>query len=83
MIVLSKVVWGLGRMLKHVRQVVMSSRYIPTDEKERIIKQYEDVIHTLYDVVQREKGVLPFTPEYKREIEKKRQKSAQMASSLT
>ena len=78
-----KVVWGLGKMTKHIRAVVLSSRFIPTDEKEPLIGQYEKLVDTLSDAIKRESGAIPHTPEYLKKWNdglKKREKSRKDSS---
>ncbi len=73
-----KVVWGLGKMTKHIRSVILSSRFIPTDEKEPLIGQYEKIVDTLSDAINRESGAIPHTPEYLKKWDdtiKKRERS--------
>lgn len=77
----SKVLWGLQRMGEHLRRVVISSRYIPTEDKEPLLKSYESVVKELQDAVEREGGRIPNTPEYLKKwkdgINKNRKKRGQ------
>lgn len=59
----AKVLWGFGKLLPLLYRVVMSSRFIPTDEKESLYRGIENSYHQLEDAIKREGGQLPPTPE--------------------
>lgn len=59
-----RVLYALERIGHHLRRVVLSSRYIPTEDKEPTIGEFYKFIDKIRDAVEREGGALPHTPEY-------------------
>jgi hypothetical protein len=58
-----KVVWGIGKLLPHIKQLIATSRFIPTDEKDSLFKKFEESYKVLDDAIRREYGEIPITPE--------------------
>ena len=59
-----KVVYALERLEHHLRWVVLNSRFIPTNDKEPLLKEYESIIQRVKDATEKEGGAIPPTPEY-------------------
>ena len=57
-----KVVWGLGKLLPHIKRTIDTSRFIPTEEKDSLYSTIEKAYHQLEDAVKREFGDIPITP---------------------
>lgn len=76
-----KVIYGLERMGHHLRRVVLNSRFVPTEDKEPLLQEYEEIVKKIRDAVEREGGAIPHTPEYlkrwKDGINKSRKKRGQ------
>lgn len=60
-------VWGFGIFLKHLRAYITTSRFIPTEAKERLIKSLEMIYRQLVDAEKRANGSVPLTPEKEKE----------------
>ena len=62
-----KLVWGLKRLLPYIRQFIDSSRFIPTEDKDKLKSQVDGIYDILYDSIVREYGKVPITPSKERE----------------
>ena len=70
----AKIVWGYSRLVPYLIRVVYTSRFIPTEDKDGLIKAIKDLLMKLKDMVDREQGRVPFPPSTMRDIDKKRKK---------
>ncbi len=59
-------VWGFGVLLKHLRSYITTSKYIQTDNKDRLIASLEKIHRQLVDAEKRAHGETPVTPEAER-----------------
>lgn len=57
-----KVIWGLGKLLPHIKRTIDTSRFIPTEEKDSLYGTIEKAYHQLEDAIKREFGEIPITP---------------------
>lgn len=60
-------VWGFGVFLKHITWYVTTSQFIPTDDKEELIKSLRTTHEKLVDAERRAAGEIPVTPRQEKE----------------
>lgn len=71
-----KIVYGMGRMARYVAYYIRSSQYLSSKEKERLLKQLQELVSALGDANARARGLNPPLPgevtKQKREAERRR-----------
>lgn len=71
-----KIVYGMGRMARYVGYYIRTSQHLSSKEKERLLRQLQDLVTALGDANARARGVTPPLPsevaKTKREAERRR-----------
>lgn len=57
-----KIIVGFERLMRYVRWYINTSRFIPTEDKDALVKKADDVLQTLLDAERRAQGIVPLPP---------------------
>lgn len=72
----AKALYGFFRIVKYARWWISSSVFLSSKEKEKMLRQVDELVNGLYDANQRSKGINPELPSVVKQ-EQKRKKERQ------
>lgn len=64
----AKVIWGFARIAHYVKSYIHSSPFIPTDQKDTLVKQLLRLVAILSDAETRAHGRVPLAPSVKKQL---------------